>query len=554
MSIFSKVSAPKLKSSNFNLSEEHRLSMNMGDLVPIMCKEVLPGDKFKVSTELSIKLAPLKAPVMHRITAYVHYFFVPTFQVNHVFQDFINPKVNQDNSIVLPFVEPSTLKAFAQVNSGSGGFIGSLADYLGLPITQSAWLDTLGSAAYQETIGIDPFRCYQHIYNSFYRDQNLEPLEGASPASSSLFLVERYAGLSGKVTLSGTSLGYSNQFTQLFKLRKRAWAKDYFTSALPSPQAGDDVLIPISSEVSSDGAMRFDTRTLEGEGAPLSGQEAFFGPITQIDEDNPLTDIDGNPAYYKSGLKAVNSTATINDLRKAMALQRFKELAERGGTRYSEMVRNFFGAFLKDYWVDRPIFLGGQKQAVKVSEMFQTSQTSGTEALGERAGIGHSYGFTKGVYLNAPCHGYLMGILSIRPEAVYTQGLERMWTRKSLFDFAFPQFATMGEQEIYQKELFVGADGDANNTVFGYTPRYAEYKTSKSYVSGEFRTSLNYWHFARQFDNAPTLSSQFVMMNNVPTRPFNVTDPTAEHIYVDLYNNIYARRRLPYFGTPSAIL
>lgn len=550
MSIFSKVSTPKLKSSNFNLSEEHRLSMNMGDLVPIMCKEVLPGDKFKVSTELSIKLAPLKAPVMHRITAYVHYFFVPTFQINLVFQDFINPKVNTDNSIVLPYATPAILKNYAQVNRSSGGFIGTLSDYLGLPITQSSWLDTSSSAVYQESINIDPFRCYQHIYNSFYRDQNLEVLEGMDLTTGSLFSVSTYLSKQGSL-VSGVPV---NQLAQLFKLRKRAWAKDYFTSALPSPQAGDDVLIPISSEVSSDGELRFDTRTLEGEGAPLDVQSAYFGPITQIDEDNPLSDSQGNPAYYKSGLKAVNSTATINDLRKAMALQRFKELAERGGTRYSEMVRNFFGAFLKDYWVDRPIFLGGQKQAVKVSEMFQTSQTNGTEALGERAGIGHSYGFTKGVYLNAPCHGYLMGILSIRPEAVYTQGLERMWTRKSLFDFAFPQFANMGEQEIYQKELFVGADGDANNTVFGYTPRYAEYKTSKSYVSGEFRTSLNYWHFAREFQNAPTLSSQFVMMNNVPTRPFNVTDPLAEHIYVDLYNNIYARRRLPYFGSPSAIL
>lgn len=525
--------------------------MNMGDLVPIMCKEVLPGDKFKVTTELSIKLAPLKAPVMHRITAYVHYFFVPTFQVNSVFEKFINPKVNTDNSIVLPFALPGYLKTYGQVSGNSGGFIGTLADYLGLPITQTSWLDTSQSADYQESINIDPFRVYQHIYNSFYRDQNLEPLENADPSTSSLFLVERQAGLSGKITSS--SLGGVNQLSQLFKLRKRAWAKDYFTSALPSPQAGDDVLIPISSEVSADGEMRFDTRTLEGGGAPLDAQAAYFGPITQVDEDNPLADSQGNPAYYKSGLKAVNSTATVNDLRKALALQRFKELAERGGTRYSEMVRNFFGAFLKDYWVDRPIFLGGQKQPVKVSEMFQTSMTSGTEFLGERAGIGGSYGFTKGVYLNAPCHGYLMGILSIRPEAVYTQGLERMWTRKSLFDFAFPQFANMGEQEIYQKELFVGAAGDANNTVFGYTPRYAEYKTSKSYVSGEFRTSLNYWHFARQFDNAPTLSSQFVMMNSVPTRPFYVTDASVEHIYVDLYNNIHARRRLPYFGTPSIL-
>lgn len=547
MSIFSKVSAPKLKSSNFNLSEEHRLSMNMGDLVPIMCKEVLPGDKFKVSTELSIKLAPLKAPVMHRITAYVHYFFVPTFQVNSVFENFINPKVNSDNSIVLPAVKPGTLFAYGQVNGANGGMIGTLADYLGLPVTQSSWLSTNSTASYQETVSIDPFRCYQHIYNSFYRDQNLEVLEGMDPSTGSLFDISRFVGLQG----TSFSLGSTNQWFQLFKLRKRAWAKDYFTSALPSPQAGDDVLIPITSQVTADGDFLLSQDGVAPNDGPLS---VTTDEASTADGSGWITDQNDNPLQYAGGLKATNSTATINDLRKAMALQRFKELAERGGTRYSEMVRNFFGAFLKDYWVDRPIFLGGQKQPVKVSEMFQTSQTNGTEALGERAGIGHSYGFTKGVYLNAPCHGYLMGILSIRPEAVYTQGLERMWTRKSLFDFAFPQFANMGEQEIYQKELFVGADGDANNTVFGYTPRYAEYKTSKSYVSGEFRTSLNYWHFARQFDNAPTLSSQFVMMNNVPTRPFNVTDPTAEHIYVDLYNNIYARRRLPYFGTPSAIL
>lgn len=551
MSIFSKVSAPKLKSSNFNLSEEHRLSMNMGDLVPIMCKEVLPGDKFKVSTELSIKLAPLKAPVMHRITAYVHYFFVPTFQINSVFEKFINPKVNSDNSIVLPYATPYLLRAAGQVSGNSGGFIGSLSDYLGLPVTQSAWLNTDASADYQEGISIDPFRAYQHIYNSFYRDQNLEPLEGADYSTTSLFLVDRALGASGYIYASTSPLYNINQVKRLFQLRKRAWAKDYFTSALPSPQAGDDVLIPITSQVTADGDFLLSQDGVAPNDGPLS---VTTDEASVADGSGWITDQNDNPLQYAGGLKATNSTATINDLRKAMALQRFKELAERGGTRYSEMVRNFFGAFLKDYWVDRPIFLGGQKQPVKVSEMFQTSQTNGSEFLGERAGIGHSYGFTKGVYLNAPCHGYLMGILSIRPEAVYTQGLERMWTRKSLFDFAFPQFANMGEQEIYQKELFVGADGEANNTVFGYTPRYAEYKTSKSYVSGEFRTSLNYWHFARQFDNAPTLSSQFVMMNNVPTRPFYVTDPGSEHIYVDLYNNIHARRRLPYFGTPSAIL
>lgn len=146
-----------------------------------------------------------------------------------------------------------------------------------------------------------------------------------------------------------------------------------------------------------------------------------------------------------------------------------------------------------------------------------------------------------------------MGILSIRPQAIYMQGLERMWTRKSLFDFAFPQFAHMGEQEIYNKEIFVTDSESDNNGVFGFTPRYAEYKTSKTYISGEFRTSLDYWHFARKFANLPTLSSQFVMMNDVPTRPFNVLTNTSEHVYVDLYNNITARRRLPYFGNPSIL-
>lgn len=236
-----------------------------------------------------------------------------------------------------------------------------------------------------------------------------------------------------------------------------------------------------------------------------------------------------------------------------MALQRFRELAERGGTRYSEMVRNFFGAFLKDYWIDRPILLGGQKQDIKTGEVLQTSMTSGTEALGERAGVASSYGFTKGVTLSAPCHGYIMGILSIRPEATYQQGIERMWTRQSIFDWAFPQFANMGEQEIYNKELFYSGNQSQDNGVFGYTPRYAEYKFGKALVAGEMRTSLDYWHFGRIFGSAPTLSKSFVMMDTVPTRPFNVTDPTAEKVYVYCYNTIMARRRLPYFGTPSIL-
>lgn len=554
MSIFSKVAAKRPKSSVFNLSHEVKLSCNFGDLVPILCQEVLPSDKFKISTELLIKLAPLKSPMMHRIKAYVHYFFVPTYQVNKVFESFINPKVNIDNSYVLPWLAPVSLKYYA------GTLVGSLPDYLGLPILNSDWLNLgFDSSSPSARISLDPFRVYQHIYNSYYRDQNLENVF-ASNGVDGLFDIERHLNDSGRAD----GYLYSAEFSALLKLRRRAWAKDYFTSALPSPQAGDDVLLPISNVIEADGAFK-----LQG-GSDIgyeSNRDVWLNSENADDYDDgigtiySLDDNDENQAlHYHSGLKATNSTATINDLRRAMALQRFKELAERGGTRYSEMVSNFFGAYLKDYWVDRPIYLGGQVQPIQVGEVVQTSMstenTSGDAMyLGERGGIASSYGKTKTVSLSAPCHGYVMGILSIRPEAVYQQGLERMWTRQSIFDYAFPQFAKMGEQEIYNREIFASGSADYDDGVFGFTPRYAEYKVGHSHVCGEFRDTLNYWHLARVFDpnNKPTLSKEFVMMDSPSYAAFNVTDDTVEHCYVDLYNRISARRPLPYFGTPSII-
>lgn len=540
MSIFSNISAPKLKFSNFNLSEEMKCSMGIGDLVPILCKEVLPSDSFKVSTELLIKFAPLKAPVMHRIKAYVHYFFVPTFQINSVFQDFINPKVNSDNSIIPPYIPPSAIKVYGA--SGDNTLLNSLADYLGLPVTSVSWLSQ--TAAQGGFVSVDPFRAYQHIYNCYYRDQNCEP-----DGDSSLFPIDKYQGNSGNIFNPMSS----DEITALLKLRKRAWAKDYFTSALPSPQAGDDVLIPMQSVVQADGSLKFDATEFGVPEQNIRSEESHdgdpFGLVVTDEEDTDAL------LKYHSGLKAINSTTTINDLRRALALQRFKELAERGGTRYSEMVRNFFGSFLKDYWVDRPIYLGGQVQPIKVGEVFQTSQTttgSGASALATRAGAAQSYGRTKGVYLKAPCHGFLMGILSVRPEATYQQGIERMWSRKSIFDFAFPQFARMGEQEILNKEIY--AQGNTQDDgIFGYAPRYAEYKTGHCHVCSEFRTSLSYWHFGRKFNELPTLSKEFVMMDNVSTDPFNVVDASEPKLYVDLYNIIYARRPLPYFGNPSVV-
>lgn len=541
MSIFSSVQRAKVKRSNFNLSHEVKLSMNMGQLVPFLCEEVLPSDKIKVDTELLVKFAPLAAPVMHRIKATVHYFFVPTYQICSNFEKFINPETNSDGSIILPYVVASDLKA---VNPNLYGK-GSLADYLGLPILNS---DFWSSATKLSAL---PFLAYQHIYNSYYRDQNLEPI---GEDQNSLPDIEVLKSVSGDIT-SGS---YDFNVYNLFSIRTRAWKKDYFTSALPSPQAGDDVLIPIQSVVQADGPLQLgvETGVLKGDNENVQISGAETGVITQHNNLVVDTQSGEKDLVYHSGLKAMNSTATINDLRKAMALQRFKELAERGGKRYPEMVRNFFGAFLPDWYIDRPIFLGGNSQPISIGEVVQTSQTTTGDsgsALATRAGLASSYGRSKGAYLKAPCHGFLIGILSISPEATYQQGLHRMWTRESVFDYPFPQFANIGEQEIYNKEIFASGDPDDDNGVFGYTPRYAEWKHGETKICGEFRDTLSYWHFGRKFANAPTLNKEFVHQDNVSTEPFVVTDVNTEHIYVDLYNNIHALRPLPYFGTPSIL-
>ncbi len=550
MSIFSKVATNKIPSSNFNLSFEKKLSMNFGTLVPALCEEVLPGDKFKVNTELLIKFAPLKAPVMHRLKAKVDYFFVPEFQISNVFSNFINPKVNTDSKpVVLPFMSASTIKA--QIDALGVDMIGSLPDYFGLPVTQSSLWQSF------KAISVRPFMAYQHIYNSFYRDQNAEPLEGANPDTTSLFLIDEFMDKEGNLA-TGTS---ANQLKNLFKLRTRAWKKDYFTSALPTPQAGEDVMIPLGKYAP------VNTYSVANGDLELDPNGIRF-PDTMGEADSPVIIGDGNDSYpitqngsvlgQPENLYADLSSGgiSVNLFRQLIQLQGFKELAERGGTRYPEMVRNFFGAFLPDYWFGRPLYLGGQIQPIKIGEVVQTSQsTDGAQgsAQGYRAGIGSSYGFTKTFKLKAPCHGFLMGLLSIIPEATYQQGLERMWTRSSLYDFAFPQFANLGEQEILNQEIYATGDSGKDEGIFGYAPRYAEYKIGHTQVCGKFRTDLDYWHFGRQFASLPKLNKEFIMMDQMDYDPFNVTDGQTEHVYVDLYNNILARRRLPYFGRPATL-
>lgn len=580
MSIFSTVKVPKVKKSTFNLSHERKLSMNFGSLVPILCEEVLPNDTFKINTELLIKMAPLKAPVMHRLNATVHYFFVPTYQVWEKFEDFINPAKTQDTvppylnietvcffllqqyclSLGLDveedfpsffthwtgylFTEMDNEVSFPDNVEGVDFIIGSIFDYFGIDLSSifDRWINggdelTLNDCCelLDPKISSLPFRAYAHIWNEYYRDQNL---------SSEI-----------EYGIEDGALG-SDAFTlNIIKICYRAWKKDYFTSALPTPQAGDDVLLPLGGKVPVNFAVEGTNPAEPGNViAVASGRDVGL----QVEGESGDRSIKGT-----ADLGAVPGVS-ISELRKSVALQRFKEITMTGGkSRYKELVRSLFGAFLPDYYVDRPIFLGGQVQPISIGEVVQTSMSvedqGDVAALGSRAGLAQSFGKTKTVFQKFPCHGYIIGLLSIRPEATYQQGLHRMWTRRSLFDYAFPQFAHIGEQEIKNKELVFSQDPEYNEGVFGYAPRYAEYKVGESIVCGQFRKSLDYWHFGRKFDNSGTLSpklnEQFIMMSpeQMDYDPFAVTDPLVEHVYVDLYNHITARRPLPYFGTPRLI-
>lgn len=546
MSIFTKVPKPKIRYSNFNLSEERKLSCNFGELIPILCQEIIPHDKMKVSTELLVKFAPLKAPVMHRIKAKVDYFFVPNFQLSNTFANFINPKVNTDsNPVVMPYITPK------MISDLSLGGVSSLADYLGLPVTQSSWMTST------KKISPLPFMCYQHIYTNFFRDQNMEVLEGADPTTTTLFLQEAQMDATGSLGSIG-----NNQLKNLFTLRHSAWKKDYFTSALPSPQAGEDVMLPlggfapVNTYQQGDDGMEDDTNGIHFPDA--ANWDDFDHIVAGNGSDGYLEGSDNGPLGQPDNLYADlsnQSVLSVNLFRQLLQLQGFKEIAERGGTRYPEMVANFFGAHLPDYWFGRPLYLGGQIQDIKIGEVVQTSQTTSGDSgspQGVRAGIATSYGRTKTFTLRAPCHGFLMGLLRVLPEATYQQGVERMWTRESLYDYAFPQFANLGEQEIYNREIFAKGD-DNDEKIFGYAPRYAEYKHGNCHVAGKFRTDLDYWHFGRVFSSLPTLSKSFVMMDNMDYDPFAITDGSVEHCYVNLYNNIKSRRPLPYFGRPATL-
>lgn len=544
--IFNSVAINKPKTNAFDLSHERKFSMDMGNLIPIFCQEAVPGDKFRVNTEVLMRFAPMLAPVMHRINIFTHYFFVPNRLIWDEWEKFLNGGQNGQLQVVAPYVEIK----HGQSENADLFRPGTLPDYLGYPTTEN-WNDSYDPLK----VSVLPLRAYQLIYDQYYRDQNLQ---------DSLFGEDDV--IAPQISKSSGAVTDLTALSTLCALRKRCWEKDYFTSALPWSQRGGAVHLPLTGDAEVkmvDGFVSSGQHgTFDSAGAQHLPNDVIYNSPDGVNPDGTRRgEIVGGFASQKftynpqGSLYADMSTvtmATINDLRRATRLQQWLERSAVGGGRYKEMILSQFGVVSPDARLQRAEYLGGGKSPVVISEVLQTSASEETSAQGNMAGHGLGVGNTHQFAHSFTEHGYVIGVMSVLPRTAYQQGCPRSLTRFDKFDYLWPIFANLGEQEVKNKELFVGADNVDNEETFGYQSRYSEYKYCPSTVHGDFKTNLSYWHLGRIFSALPTLSPEFVQAtDSTMKRIFNVDDPAVASLYVQVYHNFQAIRPLPYFGTPT---
>lgn len=513
------------KRAKFNLSNFHNCTFKLGYLYPVNLTEVLPGDSVQLSTSVFLRLAPMVVPVMHPVYMHLSNFFVPSRILWDGFEDFITGGPDGTDTSVLPKV---TLNV---TNSP----VGSLADAFGIPVQMLKDTKTF-------SVNSLPFIAYYMIWNEYFRDQDLNETIDLST-----------------ITGSPSSLN----------LLRPSWAKDYFTTARPWPQKGPDVSVPVNLTDAGEPSISATTTILPSGRAPLfqrdqSGAPKFTGSlryfsaeagkptINESTLDAPLTWLNPNliaktSIDYTSGNPELGSV-NINDLREAFALQRFEEHRSMFGSRYEDLLR-YLGVRPQDARLQLPEYLGGFSAPVQFSEVLQTSSDADRSGVGDM--YGHGIGATKGRRIRRfiPEHGYIMSLLTVRPIPVYSQGLERLWSKENRFDFWQKEYEHIGQQEIRNSEVYADGDTAQDKATFGYQNRYDEYRRGVNIITGEFRTNQDYWTMARIFASRPTLNGDFVSC--MPTdRIFQVNEQNSDQCYAMVKNNIIAKRLVSKNGNP----
>lgn len=540
--LFKQVPVNRVRSNVFDLSHEVKMSGKFGFLYPVLCVDTLPGDVFRDSMQCMVRFAPLLAPVMHRVDVTTHFFFVPNRLLTDHWESFITGGRSGTEAPILPYITPAALQADGQADKMRKG---ELWDYLGLPVWDGV---TPAAPSSEEQVSVLPFRAAGKVWNDYYRDPNFQdefdlnlPQQGAE------------------------SLGDFQAYTDMDSYR-RAWEKDYFTSALEQAQRGDQVLIPLSAVGTideSDIVYKAASEWYQADaGVPPAGnvQMGVLGGTSGVLLDSNIENLRVQN-IDEINVDVSNAATTINDFRRAMAVQRWLEANARGGARYTEQILQHWDEQVPDYRLQRAEYLGGGKQAVVISEVLATAESENVP-VGDMMGHGLSVGRTNRFSYRCKEHGFVVAFLSVVPRTAYQQGIPRMFSRQDKFDYAWPELANLGEQEILTKELYYSfdvADDPDNALLFGYIPRYSEYKFQVDRVAGDFRDTLSFWHLGRIFTSTPSLNENFTSMqeNNIALaesyrRIFAVQDGT-DYLWMQLFHSLTVKRKLPYFGVPSGL-
>lgn len=554
--IFDRIQLRKPTKNKFNLSHSLLTTTNFGKLQPIQVLDCLPGDEVSIRHEFGVKLAPMIGPVMSEIDVKFFTFKVPYRIIWDDFEAFMSG--GEEGTLVVN--RPKINCTYPEIPATMHYLIepGSLADALEFP-TANVGATNPHKFVFDQL----PFRAYWQIFNDYFIDQNLE---------------EKYEYPKGSDDMR---IGYGYEqadIARMMQMAHIAYKKDYFTSALPWTQRGPVAKIPIdidnisigkrsayqdfiANNYSSPAALEswpVDSGAMAG---PIkAGQGYWLGNLVAEDNTSVALRINNDNLY---GYGA-NVSGTINDLRTMYAVQRWYERNALGGSRYIEMINAHFGVRSSDGRLQRAEFLGASTTPIIVNEVLQQSQTTTGQdgsPLGQPAG--HGFGYNKGNVIKTFCeeHCWIITLMAVVPKAVYFQGMPRKYMRDLKEEFYWPEFAHLGEDEVYNGELkylFTNsskeADRASNKLTFGYQSRYADYKFSLNRIAGDFKLQpLESWHLARKFDTVPALNSDFIRVDadrDDLGRIWAYEASDFDHFWFNIYNHVYMRRPIPVFSTP----